>query len=79
ALSDVLIDCVEGGASVRFMAPLAREKARAFWREVAEGVARGARTLFVAGDADGRIVGPVQMITRPPENQPHPADVAKML
>ncbi|CAJ3474819.1 acetyltransferase [Burkholderia pseudomallei] len=66
ALSDVLIDCVEGGASVSFMAPLARDKARAFWREVAE-------------DADGRIVGTVQMITRQPENQPHRADVAKML
>ncbi|KGW65624.1 GNAT family N-acetyltransferase [Burkholderia pseudomallei] len=79
ALSDVLIDCVEGGASVSFMAPLARDKARAFWREVAEGVARGERTLFVAEDADGRIVGTVQMITRQPENQPHRADVAKML
>ncbi|KGS41596.1 acetyltransferase family protein [Burkholderia pseudomallei MSHR7527] len=79
ALSDVLIDCVEGGASVSFMAPLARDKARAFWREVAEGVARGERTLFVAEDADGCIVGTVQMITRQPENQPHRADVAKML
>lgn len=79
ALSDVLIDCVEGGASVNFMAPLARDKARAFWREAAEGVARGERTLFVAEDADGRIVGTVQMITRQPENQPHRADVAKML
>ncbi|ABC36900.1 GNAT family N-acetyltransferase [Burkholderia thailandensis] len=79
ALSDVLIDCVEGGASVSFMAPLPRDKARAFWRDVAESVARGERTLFVAEDADGRIVGTVQMITRLPENQPHRADVAKML
>ncbi|KGR96755.1 GNAT family N-acetyltransferase [Burkholderia sp. ABCPW 111] len=79
ALSDVLIDCVEGGASVSFMAPLARDKARAFWRDVADGVARGDRTLFVAQHADGRIVGTVQMITRLPENQPHRADVAKML
>ena len=36
ALSDVLIDCVEGGASVSFMAPLTRETADAFWRKVAE-------------------------------------------
>ncbi|AOJ02772.1 MULTISPECIES: GNAT family N-acetyltransferase [Burkholderia] len=79
ALSDVLIDCVEGGASVSFMAPLARDKARAFWRDVADGVACGDRTLLVAEDADGRIVGTVQMITRLPENQPHRADVAKML
>ncbi|AIO68161.1 GNAT family N-acetyltransferase [Burkholderia oklahomensis] len=79
ALSDVLIDCVEGGASVSFMAPLARDKARAFWRDVADGVACGDRTLLVAEDAGGRIVGTVQMITRLPENQPHRADVAKML
>lgn len=79
ALSDVLIDCVEGGASGSFMAPLPRDKARAFWRDVAEGVARGERTRFVAEDADGRIVGTVQMITRLPENPPHRADVAKML
>ncbi|MGZ8992985.1 MAG: GNAT family N-acetyltransferase, partial [Burkholderiaceae bacterium] len=39
ALADVLIDCVEGGASVSFMSPLPRERAVAFWRGVAQGVA----------------------------------------
>ncbi|VVE42882.1 acetyltransferase [Pandoraea fibrosis] len=34
ALTDVLIDCVEGGASVSFMLPLTRERAAAFWRKV---------------------------------------------
>lgn len=79
ALADVLIDCVEGGASVSFMLPLSRDTALAFWRGVAQGVARGERILLVAEDAEGRIVGTVQLITAQPENQPHRADVAKML
>ncbi|HEY0857816.1 MAG TPA: GNAT family N-acetyltransferase [Albitalea sp.] len=79
ALADVLIDCVEGGASVSFLLPLARERALAFWRGVADGVARGERVLLIAEDGEGRILGTVQMITALPENQPHRADVAKML
>ena len=78
ALADVLIDCVEGGASVSFMLPMTRDKALAFWRKVADGVARGERVLLVAEDARG-VVGTVQVILVQPENQPHRADVAKML
>ena len=78
-LADVLIDCVEGGASVSFMLPLPREKALSFWRSVAEGVVRGERVLLVAEDAEGRVVGTVQMIMSLPDNQPHRADIAKML
>ena len=78
ALADVLVDCVEGGASVSFMLPMTRDKALAFWRKVADGVARGERVLLVAEDAQG-IVGTVQVILDQPENQPHRADVAKML
>jgi GNAT superfamily N-acetyltransferase len=77
-LADVLLDCVEGGASVSFMLPMAREAALGFWRKVADGVARGERTLLVAEDGDG-IAGTVQLITDMPENQPHRADVAKLL
>ena len=79
ALADVLIDCVHGGASVSFMAPLPRDKALTFWRNVADGVARNERVLLVAEDASGAIVGTVQLITAMPDNQPHRADVAKML
>ena len=79
ALADVLIDCVEGGASVSFMSPLSRDKAQAFWRNVAEGVAHGERALLIAEDDTGAIVGTVQLILAQPENQPHRADVAKML
>jgi GNAT superfamily N-acetyltransferase len=78
-LADVLIDCVEGGASVSFMLPVSRDKARMFWRGVAESVARGERALLIAEDGNGDIVGTVQLITAQPENQPHRADVAKML
>jgi GNAT superfamily N-acetyltransferase len=78
ALADVLIDCVEGGASVSFMQPMTRAKALAFWRHVADGAARGERVLLVAEDARG-IVGTVQLIVDQPENQPHRADVAKLL
>ena len=78
ALSHLLIDCVEAGASVSFMSPLTFEKASAFWRRVAETTARGERALLVAEDAVGTI-GTVQLILDLPENQPHRADLSKML
>ena len=77
-LSEVLLDCVEGGASVSFMAPMTRDRAMAFWRRVADGVVRGERALLVAEDARG-VCGTVQLILDLPENQPHRADLAKML
>lgn len=79
ALAAVLLDCVESGASVSFMAPLAPEKAHAFWQCVAEGVARGERVLLVAQEVGGAVVGTVQLLLAQPDNQPHRADVAKML
>lgn len=78
-LAQVLCDCVDGGASVSFMQPLSAERALAFWREVAGGVARGERVLLIAEDAAGAIIGTVQLVLAQPENQPHRADVAKML
>jgi GNAT superfamily N-acetyltransferase len=77
-LADLLLDCVEGGASVGFMHPLAPDTARAFWRRVADDVAAGERALLVAED-DAGIVGTVQLVLRQPDNQPHRADVAKTL
>lgn len=78
ALADLLIDCVDGGASVSFMQPLTRERALAFWQRVSDSAARGERVLLVAEDGAG-LVGTVQLILDQPENQPHRADVAKML
>jgi len=78
-LSDVLIDCVEGGASVGFMLPMSRAKAEAFWRGMSASVACGERVLLAAEDAAETIVGTVQVILAQPENQPHRGDLAKML
>jgi GNAT superfamily N-acetyltransferase len=78
-LSDVLIDCVEGGASVSFMLPMSRAKAESFWRSASASVERGERLVLVAEDAAGSIVGTVQLIWAQPENQPHRGDLAKML
>ena len=77
-LVEVLIDCVEGGAAVGFMKPLTRERALAFWHRVADGVVAGNRVLLFAED-DGGICGTVQLILDVPENQPHRADLTKML
>jgi GNAT superfamily N-acetyltransferase len=77
-LCDVLIDCVEGGASVNFMLPMTRAKAEAFWESVAASLARGERALVIAED-DAGIIGTAQAIWAGAENQPHRADVAKML
>ncbi len=78
-LSDVLIDCVEGGASVSFMFPMSRAKAEAFWRGASASVARGERVVLAAEDAAGTIVGTAQVILAQPENQPHRGDLARML
>ena len=74
----MLIDCVEGGASVSFMLPMTRDRAVAFWRRVAAGVAAGERALLVAEDDRG-VCGTVQLVLDQPENQPHRAELSKML
>ena len=79
ALADVLSDCVEGGASVGFMLPLHRTRALVFWQGVAGAVARGERLLMVAEDDAGQLLGTVQVVLAQPDNQPHRADIAKML
>jgi GNAT superfamily N-acetyltransferase len=77
-LCDVLVDCVEGGASIGFVFPFTRDRAVEFWSRVAQGVATGKRALLIARDELG-ICGTVQLILDLPENQPHRADLVKML
>jgi GNAT superfamily N-acetyltransferase len=80
ALADVLLDCVEGGASVSFMHPLPRAKAIGFWQGMLASAARGERIVLLAEDAEsGVILGTVQVVLDMPENQPHRAEVTKML
>jgi GNAT superfamily N-acetyltransferase len=77
-LAEVLVDCVAGGASVSFMPPFEDEDAKAFFTKIAGEVARGEAALLVARVA-GRIVGTVQLGLALPPNQPHRADVRKLL
>ncbi len=77
-LARVLMACVGGGASVSFMPPLSQVRARTFWADIARGVARGERVLLAAW-LDGEIVGTVQLLLALPENQPHRAELQKML
>lgn len=78
-LVDLLIDSVDGGASIGFMSPLSRERAAAFWQQIALGVAGRERVVLIGEDASGQVVGTAQLITGQPDNQPHRADVAKLL
>jgi GNAT superfamily N-acetyltransferase len=77
-LAEVLVDCVEGGASVSFMAPFSQEEALAFFRKVAASVASG-DTVLLAAKLNDKIVGTVQLGLDTPPNQPHRADIKKML
>jgi GNAT superfamily N-acetyltransferase len=77
-LADVLVDCVEGGASVSFMAPFSHDEALVFFRKVAGSVASG-DTVLLAARLGNKIVGTVQLGLDTPPNQPHRADIKKML
>ncbi len=78
-LCETLIETVAGGGSISFMHPVSKEKALAFWKKIATDVADGARILLIARDANQEIIGTVQSILAQPENQPHRADIAKMM
>jgi GNAT superfamily N-acetyltransferase len=78
ALGEVLADCVEGGASVSFMAPFSKSAAAAFFEKLLPEVERGDRILLAAYDGS-KLVGTVQVVTATPPNQPHRGDVAKLL
>ena len=77
-LAAVLVDCVEGGASVSYMAPFSHEQARGVFEGWATEVEQG-RRLVLAAFAAGELVGTVQVVFATPPNQPHRADIAKLL
>lgn len=77
-LAEVLADCVEGGASVSYMAPFAHEDAREAFAVAAVDVEQGRRLLFAAF-LDGEVVGTVQVILAMPPNQPHRGEITKLL
>jgi len=78
ALAEVLLDCVEGGASVSFMASLSKADAESFFEKVLDGVQKADRILLAAF-IDSKLVGTVQVLFAWPPNQPHRADIAKLL
>jgi GNAT superfamily N-acetyltransferase len=67
-----------GGASVGFMQSITHERAEQFWKMVAAGVQSGERAIVVAEDQEG-ICGTAQLVLAMPDNQPHRADVCKVL
>jgi GNAT superfamily N-acetyltransferase len=78
ALAGVLLDCVQGGASVSFMASFSKADAESFFENILEKIRRG-DCILLAAFADSKLVGTVQLLTATPPNQPHRADVAKLL
>jgi GNAT superfamily N-acetyltransferase len=78
-LCEVLLGCVHNGSSVGFMLPMTTAKAETFWASVIASVQRGERVLLLAVDNGGKVRGTAQVIWATAENQPHRAEVAKML
>jgi GNAT superfamily N-acetyltransferase len=77
-LAAVLVDCVEGGASVGYMTPFSQDEARRVYEGYAAEVEDNRRVLLAAF-ADGALVGTAQVVFAPHPNQPHRADVARVL
>ena len=77
-LAAVLVDCVAGGASVSYMAPFSHDQARDAFEAVARDVEHG-RRLLLGALAEDRLVGTVQVVLALPPNQPHRAEIAKLL
>ena len=78
ALSEILIEVVANGGSVSFMHPLALDVADTFWKGALAAAARGERIVLGAFD-DGRLVGTVTLLLDCPPNQPHRAEIAKLM
>jgi ribosomal protein S18 acetylase RimI-like enzyme len=77
-LSDLLVETVAHGGSVSFMHPLVPDAAHAFWEGSLAAAARGERIVFGAWDGD-QLVGTVTLVLDLPPNQPHRAEIAKMM
>jgi GNAT superfamily N-acetyltransferase len=78
ALSDILIETVAHGGSVSFMHPLSRDAASRFWGASLEQADRGERIVLGAFDGD-ELIGTVTLLLDLPPNQPHRAEIAKMM
>jgi ribosomal protein S18 acetylase RimI-like enzyme len=77
-LSELLVETVASGGSVSFMHPLPLEVADAFWRDSLAAAARGERIVLGAFDGEN-LVATVTLLLNLPPNQPHRAEIAKMM
>jgi ribosomal protein S18 acetylase RimI-like enzyme len=77
-LSEIIIEAVVNGGSMTFLHPLAPATARAFWEGALAAAARGERIVLGAFD-DDILVGTVSLLLDCPPNQPHRAEIAKMM
>ncbi|MFF4248688.1 GNAT family N-acetyltransferase [Streptomyces sp. NPDC001822] len=77
-LATLLIEAVEGGASVGFLAPLERTSAAAWWRERAAAVESGSQQVWIARD-DTQVVGTISLARTALPNAAHRAEVAKLV
>jgi GNAT superfamily N-acetyltransferase len=77
-LSALLIDAVEGGASLGFLTPMDPERAQTYWEGVSKAVQAGDKALLVA-EIEGAILGTVQVVLDMPQNQPHRSEISKMI
>lgn len=78
-LAEVLHACVQGGASVNFLWPFSPAQAQAFWLDKVRSPVLEGRRLVLVARADGRVRGTVALDLDTPPNQPHRADVSKLL
>ena len=78
ALSELLVETVASGGSVSFMHPLPLKTADAFWRDSLASAARGERVVLGALDGE-TVVATVTLLLDLPPNQPHRAEIAKMM
>jgi ribosomal protein S18 acetylase RimI-like enzyme len=77
-LSDIIVDVVANGGSVSFMHPMPREQAESFWQKSLEAADRGERIVLGAWDGN-QLVATVTVVLDLPPNQPHRAEIAKMM
>jgi ribosomal protein S18 acetylase RimI-like enzyme len=77
-LSEILVEVVANGGSVSFMHPLALEEANAFWDGSLAAAEKGERIVLGAFDGD-ILAGTVTLLLSLPPNQPHRAEIAKMM
>ena len=78
ALGALLVETVASGGSVSFMHPLPLEDARGFWKDSLAAAAQGDRIVLGAFDVDD-LIGTVTLLLKLPPNQPHRAEIAKMM